>query len=355
MKISIFDRYIGKIVIINVGLALLVLVALDSFFALVGELDEVGRGDYSFSEMLLYIAMTVPHRMVEYFRIAALLGAITGLGLLASNSELTVMRAAGLSIAQITLSVMKTGLLLVVVIFSMAEYLVPPAEDYAEARRSLKLAEQTALKSKYGFWLRDGFSFINIRNADISGQIGDVFIYEFDKDYKLRRSTYAGTADYINAEWLLNDIAQSDINEAGVNTSRYKQAKWSSLLNPDLLNIVSVNPAYMPLSELSTYVDFLRDNGQDAERFSLALWGKIVSPLAIAVMLLLAIPFVFGPLRSVGIGQRIMVGFLVGLSFHIISQAFGHLGIVYAVPSLISVLLPILLFFTIAMVLLRRI
>jgi lipopolysaccharide export system permease protein len=355
MKISILDRYVGKIVVINIGLALLVLVALDSFFALVSELDEIGRGDYSFTEMLLYIGLTMPHRIVEYFRIAVLLGAITGLGMMASNSELTVMRAAGLSIAQITLSVMKTGLLLVVVFFSTAEYVVPPAEDYAETRRSLKIAEQTALKSKYGFWSRDGFSFINIRNADISGQIGDVYIYEFDKDYKLRRSSHAGKADYINGEWILSDIAQSDIHETGVNTSRHKQAKWSSLLNPDLLNIISINPVYMSISELSTYVDFLRDNGQDAERFSLALWGKIVSPLAIAVMLLLAIPFVFGPLRSVGIGQRIMVGFLVGLSFYIINQAFGHLGVVYAVPSIISVLLPIVLFFTIAMVLLRRI
>ncbi len=355
MRFSILDRYVGKIVVINIGLALLVLVALDSFFALASELDDIGRGDYGFTEMLLYIAMTIPHRIVDYFRIAALLGAIIGLGLMASNSELTVMRAAGISIAQITLSVMKTGLLLVIVVLAIAEYIVPPAENYAETRRSLKIAEQTALKSEYGFWSRDGFSFINIRNADVSGQIGDVYIYEFDKDYKLRRSTHAGKADYINDEWILSDIAQSDINETGVSTSRYKQAKWSSLLNPDLLNIVSINPLYMPISELSTYVNFLRDNGQDAERFSLALWGKIVSPLAIAVMLLLAIPFVFGPLRSVGVGQRIMVGFLVGLSFHIINQAFGHLGVVYAVPAIVSVLLPIVLFFTLAMVLLRRI
>lgn len=352
---NLLDRYIGRSVVESIMLSLLVLVMLDSLFSMVPELDEVGRGDYSFVEVILYIVMTTPHRVVDFFPVAALLGAIIGLGMMASNSELTVMRAAGISITRIIISVMKTGVVLVVIIFLMAEFVVPPAEQYAETRRSLKLAEQSALKSEYGFWSRDGYSFINIRDIDVNGSIGDVYIYEFDSSYKLRHSTYAGQADYVNDEWLLKDIAQSDIKDTGVKTIRLDEAKWESLLNPELLNIVAIDPVRMPISDLFSYVSYLRKNGQDADRFSLALWNKLVSPLAIAVMLLLAVPFVFGPLRSVGIGQRIMVGFLVGLGFHLFSQAFSHLGIVYSVPPSVSALLPVLLFFGGAMMLLRRI
>ena len=352
---SLLDRYIGRTVAVSIILALLVLVALDSFFTLVRELDEVGQGDYSFAEAMLYIGMTVPHRIVEYFPISALLGAITGLGLLASNSELTVIRAAGVSIARIVVSIMKTGVILVAVVFLLSEFVVPPAEQFAETRRSLKLAEQSALKSEYGFWSRDGYSFINIRDIDASGRIGDVYIYEFDSGYKLRRSTYAGEANYINEEWILKDIVQSDISDSQIEKSSYKEAKWGSLLNPELLNIIAIDPARMPLRDLFDYVSYLRENGQDADRFLLPLWGKLVSPFAIAVMLLLAVPFVFGPLRSVGIGQRILVGFLVGLSFHLINQAFSHLGVVYSIPPSVSALLPVLLFFAGAMFLIRRI
>lgn len=353
--ISILDRYIGKNVSISILLALLALVALDSFFTLVRELDEIGRGDYDFTEAMIFIGMTTPHRIYEFFPIAALLGSIVGLGVLATNSELTVMRAAGISITRIVISIFKTGIILVVIVFMTGEFVVPVAEQYAETRRSLKLIKLSALKSEYGFWSRDDYSFINIRDIDRAGHIGELYIYEFDSSYRLRRSTYASEASYINGEWILSDIVQSDISETKIVKSSFSEAKWGSLLNPELLKMIVIDPARMPIRDLFGYTSFLKKNGQNADRFSLALWSKLLSPFAIAVMLLLAVPFVFGPLRSVGIGQRIMVGFLVGLGFHVTNQAFSQLGIVYSMSPSVSAILPVLLFFAGAMFFIRRI
>lgn len=353
--ITILDRYIGRTIATNIVLALMVFVALDIFFSFVRELDEIGRGEYTLGETLIYLGLKTPYRVYEFFPIAALLGAIIGLGMLASGSELTVMRAAGVSVARITGSVMKTGAVMMLFVILIGEFVVPPTEEMAETRRSLKKADQSALKTEYGFWSRDGGSFINIRDIKLGGRIGDVYLYEFDNDYRLRRATYAGKARYENDEWLLEDIVQSEISDKGVKQDFIKRARWNSLLAPGLLNIIVLDPMLMPAYELVSYVTYLRSTGQAAERYSLAMWNKITLPISVAVMLLLAVPFVFGTLRSVGIGQRILVGFLVGFGFHILNQAFGHLGLVYTLPSVLSATLPTLLFFIAALWMMRRI
>ncbi|MGD8999648.1 MAG: LPS export ABC transporter permease LptG [Granulosicoccaceae bacterium] len=352
---TLLDKYIGRSIATSILLALLVLVSLDMLFALVRELDEIGQGEYSFTEAMLYLGLTTPHRIYQYFPVATLLGAIAGLGVLASNSELTVIRAAGVSVTRIVGSILKTGAVMMLAVFLLSEFVIPVAEQTAETRRALKLAEQSALKSEYGFWSRDGYSFINIRDIAPGGQIANVYLYEFDSDYRLRRATHAGRARYDNGQWLLENIVQSDISENRVTQSMIDKARWDSLLAPGLLNIVVIDPARMPVRELFAYIRFLRANNQDAERYSLAMWSKIMTPLAIAVMLLLAVPFVFGPLRSVAIGPRILVGFLVGLAFYIINKAFGYLGVVYAFSPVLSATLPVLLFLAGALFMLRRI
>jgi lipopolysaccharide export system permease protein len=352
---TLLDKYIGRSIATSILLALLVFVSLDMLFALVREVDEIGRGDYGFFEALIFLFLTTPHRIYQYFPVAALLGAIAGLGILASNSELTVIRAAGVSVTRIVGSVLKVGAVMMVVVVLLGEFVIPVAEQTAETRRALKLAEQSALKSEYGFWSRDGYSFINIRDIDPGGQIANVYLYEFDSDYRLRRATHAGRARYDNGQWLLENIVQSDISENRVEQSVIDKARWDSLLSPGLLNIIVIDPAKMPVYELFSYIQFLRANGQDADRYSLAMWNKIMLPLAIAVMLLLAVPFVFGPLRSVAIGPRILVGFLVGLAFYIINEAFGHLGVVYSFSPIMSATLPVLLFLAGALYMLRRI
>ena len=352
---KIIDRYIGAAVFRNTALVLMVLIALDGLFRLVRELNSVGKGNYDQIEMLTYLLLTTPSHIVEFFPVAALLGAITGLGALANQSELVVMRAAGVSLLRISASVLKSGFILILAIMLLSEFVVPPAEQFAESRRSQMLAKQTALKTINGFWSRDSRSFLNIRGISPGGDISDIYIYEFDDDHQLRTTTHAEKAIYDKGQWILNGLSQSEITVTGIKTRSFERAQWDSLLSPALISLIVVNPLQLSIRDLYGYYRYLKDNGQDADRYELAFWSRLVLPISIAVMMLLAVPFIFGPLRSVSIGQRIFVGFLVGLGFFLFNQGFNHIGIIYNIPPLLSASLPALSFFVIAVVMIRRI
>jgi len=352
---KIIDRYIGAAVFRSIALVLLVLIALDGLFRLVRELNSVGTGNYDQAEMLLYLLLTTPSHIVEFFPVAALLGAITGLGALANQSELVVMRAAGVSLLRISGSVLKAGFVLIIALMLLSEFVVPPAEQFAQSRRSQMLAEQTALKTVNGFWSRDAKSFLNIRGISPGGDISDIYIYEFDDEHQLRTTTHAEKAIYEKGQWILNGLTQSEITVTGIKTRKFEQAQWDSLLSPALISLIVVNPLQLSVRDLYGYYRYLSDNGQDSERYELAFWSRLMMPISIAVMLLLAVPFIFGPLRAVNIGQRIFIGFLVGLGFFLFNQGFNHIGVVYNIPPLLSASLPALSFLVLAIVMIRRI
>ncbi len=351
----ILDRYIGITVGTGILVAMLVLVALDSFFELVKELDDIGRGEYTFLEALFYILLTLPHRVYELFPMAVVLGSITGLGVLASNSELTVLRASGVSLMRIMFSAMKAGLLVMVAVVFVGEIIAPASEQYANNRRSLKLSDQITLKSRYGFWARDGLSYVNIRSVKPGGNIGDIYIFEFDEEHRLRVATFAREAIYQEDRWLLRRIQQSHISTKKVENHRIARAEWDSLLSPGLVNVVVVNPRRLSALDLYRYIRYLHENAQDADRYELELWLKLLVPFSTAVMMLLAVPFVFGPLRSVGVGQRILVGFLVGFAYYLLNQTVSHLGLAYELSPLLSAVATTVVFFVLSLVLIRRV
>ena len=351
----LLDRYIGAAVFKNIGLVLFVLLSLDAFFRLVRELNSVGTGNYDQAEMFLYLVLTTPSHVVEFFPVAALLGAITGLGMLANQSELVVMRAAGVSLLRISASVLKAGFVLILLLMLLSEFVVPPAEQFAQSRRSQLLAKQTALKTVNGFWSRDARSFLNIRGISPGGDISDIYIYEFDDTHQLRTTTHAKKALYNDGQWILDGLTQSEISVSGIKTRTFERARWDSLLSPDLINLIVINPLQLSIRDLYGYYRYLTDNGQDASKYELAFWSRLMMPVSIAVMMLLAVPFIFGPLRAVSIGQRIFVGFLVGLGFFLFNQGFNHIGIVYSIPPLLSASLPALSFLVLAIVMIRRI
>ncbi len=351
---KIVDRYIAKTVLSSTLLALLLLAALDSFFAFVSEVGSIGQGDYGMVQALQFIALTLPGRLHELFPVAALLGSLVGLGALASNNELVVLRVSGMSIARIIRAVAQAGLVLLVGAALLGEYLAPVSEQLAQTQRALAITRQVVMKSAYGFWARDGKRFVNIQRILPQSYLGGISIYTFDAQNRLISSTYAAMAHYQGGQWLLDDIQQSLINDAGVTTRHTAHDVWPSLLTPKLLSVVTVQPEDLSARDLYRYINYLRSNQLDAQRFELAFWARMIEPLAGMVMLILAVPFAFGPLRRVGAGQRILVGVLVGLAFYLINKTTGQVGLVYGLNPLFSAALPTLLFFAVGLVLLRR-
>jgi len=352
---GILERYIAISMIRATAVTLLGLVVLLVFFSFVDEMDHVGRGDYQVFDAFIVAAMTAPRYLFEVFPVAALLGALTGLGALAAHSELLAMRTAGMSLRSIVIAVLKTGLAMMLVAFAFGELVAPPSEQFAQQLRAEKQTGQVMLKSRYGFWARDGRAFINIRTIASGVHLKDVYIYEFDDQEKLRLATHAEEANYQGDHWSLRGISQSQISDQGVQVREVEQARWDSILDPGLLSVVVVKPTMLPIWGLNQYIEFMQENGQSAIDYQVAYWLKLANPVATLVMLFLAVPFVLGNQRSASMGQRVFLGAVVGAGFFLLTRAMSYTAVVYNLNPAIAAALPAALIVTATIMMLRRV
>jgi lipopolysaccharide export system permease protein len=351
----ILDRYIGLAVIGGTLLVLGVLMALFSFVTFIGEQDSIGQANYGLLQAMQYVLMMTPRMAYQLLPLAALLGSLVGLGMLASQNELLVMRSAGISLQRIVVAVMKAGALLMLLAILLSELVVSQSDQAAREMRASALSSQVAHRTTDGFWTRNENSYINVHTVLSDGRLAGIHIYEFDDQQRLRRITQARQARFENETWLLRDIVRTEFQGERVLSRRINEVSWHTLLDPQLLDVVAVKPQSLSATGLYRYINYLQGNGLDAARYEMELWVKIVLPLATAVMVFLAVPFVFGSLRSVGIGQRIMSGALIGISFYLINQIFNYVGLAYQLNPVLSAILPTLLFFILAVLLMRRV
>ncbi|MEW8014425.1 MAG: LPS export ABC transporter permease LptG [Candidatus Sedimenticola endophacoides] len=351
----LLDRYIARTVLSSILVALLVLLVLVGFMTLMDELDAAGKGNYHATDAFLYVLLVLPRRAYEVFPMAVLLGSLVGLGGMAGSSELVAIRAAGVSLGRIILSVMRAGVIFMVAVLLVGEFVAPKTEQYAERMRAEKVSQQVTLKTKYGFWARDGRSFVNIRKILPGSQLKDIYIYEYDDARRLKVATHAAFAQYAEDHWLMKDISQSVFHGEEVERRKIDSAIWASMLNPSLLDVVVVRPTMLPLWGLYDYINFMHENGQEAVIYEVAFWMKLITPLVTLVMVFLAVPFVFGTLRSVGIGQRIFLGTMLGLGFFLLSQMFSSMAVVFSLPPLLAASLPAIVFLGLGIYFVRRI
>ena len=352
--LMLLERYIGGTLIRASLLTLVVLLSLLVFFSFVEEMDDVGKGAYSISDALFVALLAAPRYSFEAFPIAALIGSLIGLGGLANHGELVAMRAAGFSLRRIVISVLKIGLLMMAVVVLVGEYVAPPAEQFGLRFKAVQQNQQITLKSRYGFWAKDGLAFVNIRRILPGARLEDISIFEFNEARDLKLVTYAKSAQHDGLNWVLRDIRQTSIGAERVDSRDVQQAVWDSLIDPGLLDVVVVRPTMLPLSGLHRYILFLRQNGQSASAYEVAFWTKIATPFATLVMLIIAVPFVFGNLRIVGIGQRIFAGVMLGTVFYFLSRGFSFASVVYDFTPWLAAGLPAMIFVVLGFALLRR-
>jgi len=350
---KLLERYIGQAVTNGVLSVMAVLIALFSVLDFVDELDQIGRGSYNIWHAMAYTLLQIPYQLYQIFPMATLLGTMLGLGTLVNNRELVIMRVAGLSITRIVWAIMKTALMLMLLNMVIGEVIAPPALEYGEQKRLQLLDAKITLNTEYGLWARDGKTYIHVRRVDDIGHLEGVRLYTFDGN-QLKTLLRARSASYDGKQWQLKNVTRDIIENNSIKHIRIKQMAWSTLLEPSLINVVSVVPETLAVWRLKSYIDYLKDNGLESEQYELAMWGKLVMPFTIAAMVLLAVPFVFGSQRHSSIGQKILIGFLVGIVFYIVNRLAGQMGLVYQLPPMLSAVLPTLIVITLALLLFRR-
>lgn len=336
----VLNRYILIEVIKGSVLATLVLLTLLNFFSFTDELGELGEGDYGLGSIFLYLTLTSPRNFYELMPSGALLGSLMTLGALANNRELVAMQAAGVSRPGIIWAVLRSGLLLAFGTALIGEYVAPVSERTATMLKATALRQQIASKTKYGFWLRDGDVYINIRQIERQENLGDINIFALNPDATLRVATHADKAVYDGAKWRLENLKISRFGEEIIKSELQPRADWSSVLAPDLLNAFVIRPENLSAVDLHHYIKYLRDNGQKSLIVEQAFWGRIVNPVVTLVMLLVAIPFVLGFRRDISAGQRIVVGVTLGIGFYLFDKVFGHLGLIYEMDPMFSAAFP---------------
>ncbi len=352
---KILDRYIAKAIITYTLLVLLVLIALYSFIEFITELEEVGEGKYEVMDALSYTLYSIPQHIYDLLPVAALLGSVLGLGYLAGQSELVAMRAAGFSVNRIIRSSLATGMIFVAITILMGEVVAPLATQTANQLRSLAKTGRLSEQAEYGFWIRNNNTFSHIGRVLFNGQYADIEIFEFDEQRRLRVIIQADRAFYHHDGWHLRNVTQHFISSAGITTRHLPQTHWKYRLTPEMLDVVLVDPQNLSAWGLYRYINYLQENKQATEQYQQAFWSKIVAPFNTLIMMFLAIPFIFGPLRLVSVGQRVLVGALVGIGFFLFTRLFSQLGLVFNLPLFLSAAFPAFLCLGLGVVMLRRI
>lgn len=347
------ENYVGKAVFSAIVIVLLVLLGLDALSALIDESEDVSAS-YTFLHVLQYVGLTIPSRFYEYVPFAGLIGCLLGLGQLASSSELVVMRASGVSTGRLVWATMQPVLLLVVASAVVGEYVAPRLEQMAESQRAVAISGHEGVRTTYGLWNREGNTYMRFNAVEPGGVVHGVELYRFDPRGKLLSSLGAKRGSYQGDHWLLENVVQSRYTSWQATRSEQTTMRWDTNITPGVLGILVLAPQSLSIGDLYVYSRYLEDQGLDSDDYRLALWRKLLQPVGVASLVLVAISFIFGPLRDGSMGLRIFAGVVVGVVFRMSQDLLGPASLVYGFSPLYAVLVPIAVCALVGLVLLRR-
>ena len=348
----IINRYIFSQIHLGTLLTLMVLVSLSLIFVFIAELEDLGRGYYSLLHIVEYVGLLFPGKVVEFMPLAVMLGTILSLGSLASNSEIIAMQAAGVSVFRLLIAVIQAALVLALISFLIADWVVPVSETSAKQIRSSAINDTTAIRGKKGLWIKDENSILHINLLMPNGVAGQVEIHQLDENGRLVSAIAAESAIPQGENWRLLNVRKTVFGKSKVTTEQYDELNYQGKISDELLDALMIEPRQMSSNDLYTYLEFLQQNNLEASIERLTFWQKMFSPLAVIVMCILAVPFVLGSQRQGNAGQRLMMGILLGLSFVVADRLLTQLGSYLNLVPIINALLPGLLFLSLAVYLL---
>lgn len=347
---KLLARYLAGQVLIASGFVLLALLVLFAFFDVIQELGSLGRNSYGLGQAVVVVLLNVPGHLYEIVPVAALIGTLFALSRLVGNSEYGVMRVSGLSNRGVGGYFAAIGVVLALLVLVLGEFVAPWSEQAAQRYKLLATRSVVAQQFRSGLWVKDGSAFINVREVMPDNTLRNVEIYGFDVDGRLHWIRAADEATWRkNQSWKLHRVVETRFEEDGIRADRRSSMDWQTVLTPDILSVLLIAPEKMSARTLWRYVDHLKENGQKATRYELALWSKFISPFVIPIMMLIAMPFAIHGPRSVGTSSKLFFGILVGLGFHLMSRLFGHLGLLNDWPVMIVAGMPLLIFLAIAL------
>jgi lipopolysaccharide export system permease protein len=352
---NILDRYIAKIILVSIGLVTLMLVGLQIFILFVDQLSDLGKFDYGIMRAAFFVFLQMPYQVYLFFPMASLLGCLIGLGIMANHSELVVMRASGMSILQITGAVLKASVLLIIVVTLLGETAIPYLSHYANDYKRAAITGGQTIRTSKGFWLRYKNDFISIGHIQSNHVLQNIYQFHFDDLHHLKKARFIHEAKYTEKGWIIFGVQETEFAEDHTKARTVTLLPWDISIKPKILAISSIEPDEMTLFQLNRYIREQKRSHQNAHHYQFDFLQRIIQPFTTMVMMILAIPFVFGPLRSSTLGSKLIVGAAVGFGFHILNRFFGPVSTVFQLPVGLAALGPTLIFALLGLYLIRRV
>ena len=352
---NILSQYMMRTIVASTVLVLVVLLALAGLFEFIAELDDT-RGNYQTPQAILFTLLRLPNLAFEMLPVATLIGSLLGLGALAGNSEIIVMRASGYSMAKLAGMVGLSGFALLMLTALVGEFIGPPLDFYARDMR----VKARYLKDDAGLgnetWVKDGPVYLHLERVNSEFEFGSIYMYRFNDDNELvsiAKAENSGIDEQDN--WILENLRETRFRDDGVQVVASSVAVEAFEVNSDLLNSSLAKPLSLSARGLLQYIDYLKRNNLDADQYESEIWYRASRTLTVMVMPILSLAFVFGSLRSGGAGGRLILGVVVGLAYYLASETLANSGQVFNLNPAIVNWLPLVVLCIIATVALARI
>jgi lipopolysaccharide export system permease protein len=344
IRMTRLERYVAGCVLRAVLLSAAAIVALFSLLAFVDQLGAVGQGRYNIGDVLIYTLLTIPARVMQMAPVAMLLGGLLGFGLLSRQSELVIMQSLGLSAARIVGAVIKLGVPIVIILFMNAQFLVPPAQAWAESLRGAAVSTDGPDAGLPGFWAQKDRNFLSVQRIR-RGHPENINIYSFAPDGTLASSTHADSAEVeTGGVWLLHNVTLETVQQSQFGIRHFAQLAWPAFVQPAEIRLLMLPPDAVPPFALFNYIGVLDQRHQQALRYRLELWTTLSIPVSMLAMILIAAAFVFRSARARGAGQQIVIGGVLGVAFLFVQQITAYLVLLLNLnPAPATLALPLLL------------
>ena len=335
---NIIDRYLYRTVILYTLMVMAVLMTLGALFLFISQQSDITVGGFSATDAFVFTLLNLPQQAFELLPIGALIGALMGMGNLASNSELIVTRASGVSIWRVAWPVALAGLTLAIFMYTIGEFVAPSMSQYATREKAASKISGVSFAGGQGAWIKDGNKILRVQTGDMDQVLGGVYVFELNGSNRLaqvQRAQSVSIAD--RGRWRLENVAGSIFGSDRVVASTQPEVMMNSSINPEFLGLAAMDPSLLTLRGLSTYIDHLRRNSLNTASYEIGFWSRIARMVAVIIVTLLSLPFVFGPLRATGAGTRTVIGVLLGVVFFLANRTIENGGELFALnPALVG-------------------
>lgn len=320
------DRYLYRTILLYSAMVMAVLLTLGSLFTFISQQGDIGVGGYTAGEAFVYTLLNLPQQCFELLPIGALIGALMGLGNLAAGSELVVTRASGVSVWRIAWPVGLAGLSISLIMFAMGEYAAPPLAQLAKREKTTAKMSDVSFAGSSSAWVKDGNVILRVQTGDADRAFGGVSVFKLDGPTKLQSIQRAARISAQPGSWVLQNVATSTFDKDHVEAQTVGEVTMHSNVNAEFMGLAATDPSLLTLEGLASYIDHLKRNSLDTAVFEIGYWSRIARLVAVVVVTLLALPFVFGPLRTTGAGTRSLIGVMLGVVFFLVSRTLENGG-----------------------------